>query len=214
MYATAKLRTHILAGTLALSAALLLPSTALADPLVTYLVSLDTAPLLPPSGTYTLDFRFYDGSFSNDTNNSFAASRFNVGPSGAGVIATDAYPFNDRVFDFIPMSLLSFQLSVTTNLDAGLVPDDLKVVLFNPNGFALPTTDSATSALFDIYIDGNPPRVAIYQPVARDPATGTTNPLTSAASVVPVQIPETGTLGLMAIGLIVAGVYRLRHALS
>ncbi|MGH7485333.1 MAG: hypothetical protein ACRD9L_27990 [Bryobacteraceae bacterium] len=207
----AKLQTCFLAGILASSAGLLLPAAARADSIVSYLVSLDTAPLLPPSGTYVLDFRFYDGSFSNDTNNSFAASQFNVGPSGAGVIATDAFPFNDRTFDFIPASLLSFRLSVTTSLDTGPLPDDLKVTLFNPNGYALPTTDSVTSALFDIYIDGNPPAVKIYQPVASDPATGTTNPLTSAANVAaPLEIPETGSFGLVTLGLIAAGLYWFR----
>lgn len=207
-----RFRRHFLAGILALGAGLVLPvSAARAAAIVTYEISLDTAPLLPATGEYTLDFRFYDGSASNDTNNTFAASEFNVGPPAFGIIAVDANPFNHQTFGFMPASLLSFQLSVTTASDAGGVPDDLKVALFNPDGFALPTTDSVMSALFDIFIDGNPPRVVTYDPVPKDPATGTTNPLTSAAKVSPVQAPEPASFGMLTLGLLVAGTYFVRR---
>lgn len=201
----AKLRVDFPGWMAALAAGLALAGMASATPVVTYQVSLSTAPLLPPTGQYTLDFRFYDGSFSNDTNNTFAASHFNVGSPAFGIIATDAYPFNDRTFGFTPQSSLTFQLSITTDPGKGPLPDDLKVVLFNPNGYALPTTDTATSALFEIFVTGNPPHVAIYNTVALDPSTGVSNPLTSPASVGFVQAPDAGSLGLLAIGLILIG---------
>lgn len=148
-----------------------------------FTVTLNTAPLtgLPGSdaGPFSLAFQLTDGSGTNDGNNTATLSGFNF--SGGGVVGspiiaggaggdlsgtvtlTDNDFFNAFAQGFTPGSSLSFLVDLTTNVDAGGVPDAFAFSILDSSGFAIPTMDlSLADTLFAINIDAASPAILVY----------------------------------------------------
>ena len=112
----------------------------LASASIIFDVSLDTSPLIgDPAAPFALEFQFNDGSGLGDGNNTVVLDNFSFGAGGAatgapstaggasGSVGTsvsfvDNEFFNQFVQPFTPGSLLSFRVSLSTNLDAGGTP--------------------------------------------------------------------------------------------
>ena len=166
-----------------------------------FTVSLDTSQLstlYPGITTFALDFQLNDGSGTSDGNNTATLSNFSLGggsPSGipdlfggasgdlsTTVSLTDNSFLNEFTQGFTPGTLLSFDVNLTTNVDAGPFPDWFSFALTEP-GFSF----------FDVYaqvnIDSaNPPVQAITH-------NGLTPVVQNAQAV-----PEPVTLSLLLLG--------------
>lgn len=189
-------------------------------------VSLDTSqlPVLYGSPSYFIDFQFGDGDTSEIGNNTAILSNFQFGAGGAatgtptefctspvggdcsgisgdlsmGVTLIDAEFLNEFLQEFTPGDLLSFDVNLTTNVDAGLTPD-----LFS---FAL--TDGTVSSFFDFFvtldIDSSSPRI-VTPTVSRNDST-----LTAVIQPLTTDVPEPQILGLLLSGLALLG-WQRRH---
>ena len=120
-------------------------------------ISIDTSSLEGNiNAPFTLDLQLSDGSGSNDGNNTVTLSDFNVGSgsltlastSGGGVFSnsplqvqlTDNSFFNDVQFTIDPGATLSFDLSATSNADAG-TPDVFTLAILDSGYSDLPTSN-------------------------------------------------------------------------
>jgi hypothetical protein len=108
-------------------------------------VSIDTSTL---SGSPSLDFQFVDGSGGGDGNNTVTLSHFQFGAGGSWTGPTtvqlkDNQFFTDFTKSFTPGSTLSFEVSLTTAVDAGGVPDRFTFALLDAGGHEIPTLGSA-----------------------------------------------------------------------
>ncbi len=115
-------------------------------------VSLDTTALiLSPSGPFSLDFQFIDGSGTGDANNTATISNFNFhGGSWSGpasVSLTDSSFFTEFSQAFAAGVALSFNVSLTTAVDAGPTPDRFTFALLDKDGFEVPTLGFAEEFL-------------------------------------------------------------------
>lgn len=181
---------------------------------ITFIVSLDTSPLVGNvAGPFSLNFQFNDGSGTGDGNNTTILSNFQFGAGGSGlgipiliggasgdlatmVTLTDGSFFNSFTQQFVPGNLLTFQLSLTTNVDAGATPDQFSMAILLGSGFELPTLGPA-DALLTVDI-ASPLRVQVFR---SDPGRTTINLGPPQA----VLIPEPATLLLFGTGLAGAG---------
>lgn len=197
---------------------ILLASTAQAN--VMYTVSLDTSAINGVAG-YALAFQFNDGSGLADSNNTVTLSNFSFGGGSAGgcplhCVATggasgdmsstltfiDSDFFNSFAETFTPGNALSFLLSLSTNVDVGGTPDAFGFSILDSSGNALPTEDlSGADTFLNFNIDSDNPLLQSFatsgaSPVAlHAPAYAPTTPPT------PGQVPEPGSLLLLAAGL-------------
>ena len=178
---------------------------------VTGTVSLDTSTL---SGPFELAFVFIDGSGTGDGNNTVTLGNFLFGGGSAGAVDTglstggvsgdltsgaslvDSSFFNVFASSFTPGSLLSFDFSLTTNVDGGGAPDQLSLVLLQADGITPVATEdpSGGDSLLTVNIDSASPAFSTF---ASD--------LTSAPIVTTSAVPEPPTLLLLAIGLLSVG---------
>ena len=170
-------------------------------------VSLDTSGL---SGTFELGFILTDGSATGDANNIVTLGNFGFGGGSAGAVdpllttsgasgdfasgvtLTDSEFFNVFASRFTPGGSLSFDFTLSTNIDAGGTPDQFFVALLQPDGTQVTTTDpSGANALLLVNID------------SAQPAFGTfASELTPAPSVTfAATVPEPTSLLLLTIGL-------------
>jgi hypothetical protein len=194
---------------------------------VAYNVVLDTSSLAAAPDGYSLFFQLNDGSGSNDANNTVTLSNFAFGSGGAmglpqvsggasgdfysTVTLTDSDFFNGFVQQFVPGTVLSYRLDLTTNVDAGGVPDLFAMSILDGNGSEIPTLDpSGTNTLLTVTID-SPLGIQSW---TTDPsiATSTGNFITMGAPVVSDagSVPEPSTFLLLGIGA--AGLLGLRRA--
>ena len=169
----------------------LLISAAHADTL--FKVTLDTGSgvFTNPPGPFSLAFEFTDGSGTGDGNNIVTMSNFEFGLGGAIVGApftsggasgdlSTAVVLTDTGFDniffqgFTPGTILQFDLSVTTNVDPGGIPDELIMSILDSSFSPLPTTSS--SPLFPLLvvdIDSPNPSVQTFgSDPSQEPAAG------------------------------------------
>jgi hypothetical protein len=141
----------------------------------------DTSSLVAnPAGPFSLAFVLTDGSGSGDGNNSVTLSNFAfgggsggpvtltaggaTGDPASGVLLTDSSFFNVLVVSFTPGSTLSFLLTLTTNVDPGLTPDQFSFVTLQADGSTLATTDpTGANSLLTINIDSAVPSVSTFQ---------------------------------------------------
>jgi len=169
-------------------------------------VSLDTSGL---SGTFELGFILTDGSATGDANNTVTLGNFGFGSGSAGAVdpllttsgasgdfasgvtLIESEFFNVFASSFTPGSSLSFDFTLSTNVDAGGTPDQFFVALLQPDGTQVTTTDpSGANALLLVNID------------SAQPAFGTfASELTPAPSVTfAATVPDPRSLLLLTIG--------------
>lgn len=200
---------------LLLASFVLLPCTAQAD--VIYNVSLDTSPLIGnAAGPFSLDFQFTDGSGTNDGNNTVTLSNFDFGAGGgtgspatsgsvsgdltSGITLIDSQFFNEFTQTFTPGAALDFTVDLTTNVDAGGVPDEFTFAILDNTGAEIPTL-----GLFDTLlladIDSNSPMLF---PSGSDTSRGTAATGEAIALDTPIvtsPVPEPSALWVPACGL-------------
>jgi hypothetical protein len=174
-----------------------------------------------PAAPFSLDFQLNDGSGTGDGNNTAVLSNFLFGTGGgpvgsaalsggatgdlgSSVQITDSGFLNEFTQGFTPGTQLQFQLSLTTNVDAGGTPDQFSMAILDSSGAQLPTL-----SFFDVFVEidldsANP----AIQTFASDPSRSTVAGgapidlsapgLTSVSSV-----PEPGSIFLLGCALAV-----------
>jgi hypothetical protein len=194
---------------------------------VIYNISMNTAPLLGhPAGPFSLEFQFNDGSGTADSNNTAVLNNFlfNGGtPVGgptitggvagnltSGITLTDSSFFNQFIQGFTPGSALSFLLSLSTNVDTGITPDQFSFAILDKTGTEIPTL---APSFFDVFVQidittANPPVQAFATNASRTPAGGGP-PINIGAPTVS-AVPEPSTFMLLSSGL-VALFWRFKH---
>lgn len=169
--------------------------------------SLDTSGLVGP---FELAFVFTDGGGSGDANNTVTLNNFLFGGGSAGsvdtslsfggesgdlssgVVLVDSFFVNIFASSFTPGSALSFDFSLTTNVDAGGTPDQFSFELLHSDGTSVNTTDpSGANSLLTVNLDSAHPSVTTFA-----------SELTPAVIVVEAgAAPEPSSLALIAIAL-------------
>jgi hypothetical protein len=169
-----------------------------------YHITVTTSPLIGHSaGPFSLDFQLTDGSGLGDGNNTATISNLSYSGGGAtglatlsggasgnlasGASLTDTAFFNEVFQSFTPGNTLSFDLSLTSNADAGGTPDAFSFAILDSSLYNLQTTGVNDTLLF-INLNGGAPTVQ----------TGSTlNP----AGVTITAVPEPSAMALAGLGL-------------
>lgn len=181
-------------------------------------VSLDTSSLAGNSGSpFVLDLQLNDGSGTSDANNTAVVTQLSFGTGsavgvpqvgGGATASAGTVTLADSGFvnffdqSFTPGSKLSFDLNLTTNVDAGPTPDEFSMSLFDAAGNMIPTT-GLLSAFLVIDIDSNAPTIQTFAGSGDFAAIGA--PIVGPIAPPGGSAPEPGTvalLGLAGIGLL------------
>jgi len=168
-------------------------------------VSLDTSGL---SGTFEIGFILIDGSGTGDANNTVMLGNFGFGggsvgtvdlgmttPGASGDFASGATLIDSGFFvefaqGFTAGAQLTFDFGLTTNLDAGVTPDQFSIALFQSDGTPIPSLDPSGAVLL-VNIDSTQPT---FQSFATDV---TAAPVVTTAGTA----PEPSTVALFAMAL-------------
>jgi MYXO-CTERM domain-containing protein len=179
-----------------------------------FTVSLNTAPLVgSPNGPFSLDFQLNDGSGTNDANNTATLSNFSFGGGSAagsptliggasGDIATtatitDSDFLNELTEGVTPGNTLSFDVNLTTNMDAGGTPDEFSFALLDVNG-NIPTAGGGFFVIVDL--DSATPTVQTF--TAQDPYAAIGSPqITIAGQTVPEPSPAWFAASALLLGI-------------
>jgi hypothetical protein len=180
---------------------------------IAFNVTLDTSTLGGFPGPFAIDFQLNDGSGTGDANNTATITNFLFGggaPSGSpvlsggatgdlssSVVITDSDFFNDFNQGFTPGSSLSFDVYLTTSVDAGGTPDQFSFAIFN-NGEEIPTIGPA-DVLVSVYIDSGIPVVTAF---SSDPSRTNISIPVPAIRFIGTQVPEPGVTSLIAAGIL------------
>ncbi len=199
------------------------PRGAMADEIVT--VSVNTSSISGMAGSEVF-FEFTDGSGLGDANNTVTLTGFSLGGGTAGAVdtnpldttggfdpasdlgsqvsITDSSFFNEFAQFLTPGSVLSFTLDLTTNVDAGGVPDQFSMYIYDPNINSIDTTADPTGgdSLLSISLDSS-----------SNPTTNNFDPAL-VTSAVTNPTPEPSTLLLFVSGLAICGLLRRRLVAS
>lgn len=146
-------------------------------------VDVDTSSLSGnPAGPYSLDFQLNDGSGWGDANNIASLTNFRFGSGSAagsgtsfggsgGDLSSSVWLsdsnslLNEYDQEFVPGPWLSFDLSLTTNIDSGGTPDVFSFAILDGALMNLPTQSSASDAFLTINLDSASPWVQTYSSV-------------------------------------------------
>ena len=174
---------NTLLGMIAVAAALFisLPHDARADIVDT--VTVDTSGLPSIAGS-EIFFFLTDGSGTGDANNTATLSIFGFGGGSAGTVdlsntaggvsgdITSTATITDNSFSnvlaqfFTAGSAISFNLDLTTNVDAGPTPDQFAFAIFDPSANPIPTSDpTGDDNLLVININSSNPAVVSYSDI-------------------------------------------------
>lgn len=199
------------------------PRGAMADEIVA--VSVNTSSISGMAGSEVF-FEFTDGSGLGDANNTVTLTGFSLGGGTAGAVdtnpldttggfdpasdlgsqvsITDSSFFNEFAQFLTPGSVLSFTLDLTTNVDAGGVPDQFSMYIYDPNSNSIDTTADPTGgdSLLSISLDSS-----------SNPTTNNFDPAL-VTSAVTNPTPEPSTLLLFVSGLAICGLLRRRLVAS
>jgi hypothetical protein len=131
-------------------------------------VTTDTSALIgDPSGPFSLDFQLIDGAGIGDGNNTVEVSNFDfhgggwVGGNPSPIVLTDMSFFSEFLQEFTPGTFLSFQVSMTTAVDAGPTPDQFSFAILDNLLFEIPTV-GVGDALVSVDINSANPPVATF----------------------------------------------------
>jgi len=199
----------------AVCAAIMLSGMTAAKSQLLFNVSLNTSSLVGnPNGPFSLDFQLTDGSGTNDGNNTAIINNFQFGGGsptgsptlsggGSGGLATavtlsDSSFFNELLQGFTPGSLLSFDVNLSTNVDAGGTPDELSFAILDGLGNEIPT--DGLGALFIVDVNTPSPDVQAFAANAPYEALGSPRIVVAGQGV-----PEPGIAGLVMSLLAIAG---------
>lgn len=118
-----------------------------------------------PTGPFSLDFQLADGSGTGDGNNTVTISDFNFhGGSWTGpsvVTMTDNSFFSEATYQFVPGGVLSFDVSMTTAVDAGGTPDEFSFDILDNSLSEIPTVGLG-DAMVAVAIDSANPTVQVF----------------------------------------------------
>jgi PEP-CTERM motif len=185
---------------------------------IVYNISLDTSPLIgEAAGPFSLGFQLNDGSGVGDANNTAILSNFQFGVGGSasgsptvtgnaigdlssGITLTDSNFLNALAQSFNPGSLLTFQLQMSTNVDAGGTPDEFSFSILDSTGTQIPTTGFVDAFLIVDVDSSNPTPQTFSSDPTRAPAGGGGG-ITISAPQTTLATPEPGTFILLGIGL-------------
>jgi hypothetical protein len=192
-------------------------------------VSLNTTPLMGhPAAPFYVDFQLTDGSGAGDANNTATINNFAFGggvPTGSPTLTggasgnlftqvnlTDSNFFNEFFQQFTPGSTLSFNVQLTTNVDAGPTPDQFSFAILDDTLAEIPT-EGLLNVGSDVFLTAdinspNPPIQSYASDPTRSPAGGG-GPIDLGSPGVQI-VPEPTTLALLVIGLAGLAVARRR----
>ncbi len=199
--------------------ALLAATCPLASASIIFDVSLDTSPLIgDPAAPFALEFQFNDGSGLGDGNNMLVLDNFSFGAGGAAVDAPssgggvsgsvgtsvsflDNEFFNQFIQPFTPGDLLSFRVSLSTNVDAGGTPDEFSFAILDRSFTEIPTLGGFDSLLVLDVDSGNPVPQVFASDTSRFTAGG--GPIALSAPVIRADnaVPEPSNIGACLAGL-------------
>jgi hypothetical protein len=184
-----------------------------------YQVTLDTSSLIGhPAGPFYVYGTFTDGSGVGDANNTVTMSDFTFGGGSAlgnpivfggatgsletGATITDSSFFSFIVEQFAPGLQLSFLLGLTSNDDAGGIPDRFSFSILDSSGVPLPTLAPFGDYFFGANLYSTGPIFDAYgSDPSRAPSVG--NPVSISVPTITSQtaVPEPSTPFLFAGGL-------------
>jgi hypothetical protein len=201
-------------------------------------VTLDTGAgsFVNPPGPFSLAFELTDGSGTRDGNNIVTMSNFQFGLGGGVVGApftsgsasgdlSTSVALTDAQFDniffqgFTPGTILQFDLSLTTNVDPGGIPDEFIMSILDSSFSPLPTTSfSPLLPFLVIDIDSSNPTVQTFgsdpnqQPAAGGfpppflpaPVVTSISPNPGSTSISPVPEPSTGWICGISLACLIA----------
>lgn len=206
------MRANTLLCSLGLTALLALGSVTSARADLNFNVSLDTSALV--GGSYFLDFQLNDG--DGVANNSALLSNFLFGGGsaagspvliggasgslGAGASLLDTDFLNELTEGFTPGSTLSFDVSLTTNMDpGGFAPDQFSFAILDDQGNEIPTTNP-NGSFISVDLDSSTPTIV---------ASAATGNLTIPAPQI--VVPEPNTMAMLLAGGLMGGGVVLRR---
>jgi hypothetical protein len=174
---------------------------------IDFTVTLDTTALVGQGGL-DLDFQLTDGSGTGDANNTVTLNNFHFGAGSwagpASISLTDSSFIVSSTQGFTPGNILSFKVSMTTQVDAGGTPDMFSFAILK-SAAEIPTTDLGGGAFLSVNIDSMNPQIQTFRSDLKQTAFDIAAPAIAA-----VPEPSTCIAGLGALGMLGLAAWRNR----